>query len=82
MTQRADAGAHRESEAEERRHREAALDKTIEASFPASDPPSTDPNPDAHDVDENVVRNDRGTASERAREGLPVTADERGDRST
>ncbi len=29
--------------------REAALDETIEASFPASDPPSTDPNP--NDVD-------------------------------
>jgi len=31
---------------EERRIREAALDETIEASFPASDPPSTDPNPE------------------------------------
>jgi len=32
-------GGRRHSEAEERRNREAALDQTIEASFPASDPP-------------------------------------------
>ena len=31
----------------ERIRREAALDETIEQSFPASDPPSTDPNPDS-----------------------------------
>ena len=31
----------------ERLHREAALDETIEQSFPASDPLSTDPNPDS-----------------------------------
>jgi len=37
---------HRHSPEEERRIREAALDKTIEDSFPASDPPSSDPNPD------------------------------------
>ena len=30
---------------EERRTREAALDRTIEGSFPASDPPSSIPNP-------------------------------------
>ena len=30
----------------ERQHREAALNETIEQSFPASDPPSTNPNPD------------------------------------
>jgi hypothetical protein len=29
----------------ERRRRAAALDETIEHSFPARDPPSTDPNP-------------------------------------
>lgn len=29
--------------------REHHLDKTIEDSFPASDPPSTDPNPDGDD---------------------------------
>jgi hypothetical protein len=64
MKPRADAGAHHPSEAEERRIREAALDKTIEASFPASDPPSTDPNPDAHDAIEQVVSDDGDTASE------------------
>ena len=31
----------------ERLRREAALDETIEQSFLASDPPSTDPNPDS-----------------------------------
>jgi hypothetical protein len=31
----------------ERLRREAALDETIEQSFTASDPPSTDPNPDS-----------------------------------
>jgi hypothetical protein len=37
---------HQHTPDEERRIREAALDRTIEDSFPASDPPSTDPNPD------------------------------------
>jgi hypothetical protein len=37
---------HSHTPEEERKNREAALDETIEASFPASDPPSTDPNPD------------------------------------
>ena len=36
---------------EERRIREAALDETIAASFPASDPPSSLPNPDEHDAE-------------------------------
>jgi hypothetical protein len=35
---------------DERTVREAALDQTIEASFPASDPPSTNPNPYDHDA--------------------------------
>ena len=39
---------HQHTPEEERRIREAALDNTIEASFPASDPPSSDPNPDDH----------------------------------
>lgn len=54
---------HREGE--ERRHREAALDETIEASFPASDPPSTDPNPDAHDAFETPDPPDDESGSER-----------------
>jgi hypothetical protein len=41
--------AQRRTAAEERRIREASLDETIEASFPASDPPSTLPNPVARD---------------------------------
>lgn len=36
---------HRHSGEEERRIREAALDETIEDTFPASDPLSTIPNP-------------------------------------
>ena len=35
---------------EERKIREAALDETIAETFPASDPPSTIPNPDQHDT--------------------------------
>lgn len=45
-----DPDRHRHTPEEERRIREAALDETIEGSFPASDPPSTDPNPDDHDA--------------------------------
>jgi hypothetical protein len=37
---------HQHSREEERRIREAALDETIEETFPASDPLSTIPNPD------------------------------------
>jgi hypothetical protein len=39
---------HQHTPEEEREIREAALDETIEASFPASDPPSSNPNPDDH----------------------------------
>ena len=45
-----DKGRHQHTVEEERKIREAALDQTIEGSFPASDPPSTDPNPDDHDA--------------------------------
>ena len=41
---------HDHTPEEERRIREAALDDTIEDSFPASDPPSTIPNPDDDDA--------------------------------
>ena len=34
---------HQHTKEEERTIREAALDETIDASFPASDPPSSDP---------------------------------------
>lgn len=45
------AGHRRHTVDEEARIREAALDRTIEDSFPASDPPSSIPNPydDGHD---------------------------------
>ena len=39
---------HQHTPEDERMIREAALDQTIEASFPASDPPSSVPNPDDH----------------------------------
>lgn len=41
---------HKHTPEEERRIRDAALDHTIEETFPASDPPSTLPNPDDDDV--------------------------------
>jgi hypothetical protein len=41
---------HDHTPAEETKIREAALDETIEESFPASDPPSSIPNPDNHDA--------------------------------
>lgn len=39
---------HQHSPDEERRIREAALDQTLADSFPASDPLSSNPNPDDH----------------------------------
>jgi hypothetical protein len=39
---------HQHTPEEEHTIREAALDETIEGSFPASDPPSSNPNPDDH----------------------------------
>ena len=45
-------GDHHHTPEEERRIRESALDETIEDSFPASDPPSSLPNPDEHDAED------------------------------
>jgi hypothetical protein len=42
---------HNHTADEERRIREAALDETVAGSFPASDPPSSVPNPDEHDAE-------------------------------
>jgi hypothetical protein len=39
---------HDHTPAEEKKIRDAALDETVEATFPASDAPSTLPNPDDH----------------------------------
>jgi hypothetical protein len=47
---------HNHTPEEERRIREAALDETIAASFPASDAPSTIPNPD----DDELVEDQSG----------------------
>ena len=41
---------HHHTPEEEREIREAALDETVEATFPASDPPSSLPNPDDDDA--------------------------------
>jgi len=49
MSDRQPESGHQHTGEEERRHREASLDETLEASFPASDPLSTDPNPDEDD---------------------------------
>jgi hypothetical protein len=46
---------HHHTPEEERRIREAALDETIAESFPASDPPSSLPNPDEHDAQDSGV---------------------------
>jgi len=42
-------GAEQPEPQERRRREEESLDKTLEDSFPASDPPSTIPNPDDGD---------------------------------
>jgi hypothetical protein len=57
---------HRHTVEEEARNREAALDRTIEDSFPASDPPSSIPNPDndEHDLLDHI--DERSGQEERA----------------
>ena len=47
---------HDHTPEEERKVREAALDETLAETFPASDPPSTIPNPDEHDVPQRLER--------------------------
>jgi hypothetical protein len=53
---------HRHTPEEERRIREAALDETLAASFPASDPSSSIPNPDEDEAleDHPVASDDDG----------------------
>jgi len=53
-----DAPDHNHTPEEEREIREAALDETIADSFPASDPPSTIPNPDDDAVLEDLPTDD------------------------
>jgi hypothetical protein len=55
--------SHQHTREEERRIREAALDETIEGSFPASDPPSSIPNPDDHDAIAKISQQNPGDRS-------------------
>jgi hypothetical protein len=61
------ADGHNHTPDEERRIREAALDETIAESFPASDPPSSLPNPDEHDAE--------GSGVEPADESAAISSD-------
>lgn len=49
---------HNHSPEEEQRIREDALDETLAESFPASDPPSTLPNPDHDEKPEDTADDD------------------------
>jgi hypothetical protein len=69
---------HLYSSSEERRIREAALDETLANTFPASDPPSSIPNPDQHDVSNETSETEMPTAHRRAHR---VTPKQRADRS-
>jgi hypothetical protein len=55
---------HHHTTDEERRIREAALDETLAGTFPASDPLSSNPNPDNHAAIEqdSSIYTDRGAA--------------------
>ncbi|MGH9331844.1 MAG: hypothetical protein ACRD09_15505 [Vicinamibacterales bacterium] len=57
------AAEHRHTPAEERKIREAALDETIANTFPASDPPSSIPNPDEHDAVADLEKPESDTRS-------------------
>jgi hypothetical protein len=54
--------SHHHTPEEDKKIREASLDETIEATFPASDPPSTLPNPDDDDALER--QNELGSKAE------------------
>jgi hypothetical protein len=61
---------------EERRNRERTLDETLEDSFPASDPLSTNPNPDNHGADDREPpveeeRDEDKNEADRARTSVP-----------
>jgi hypothetical protein len=58
-------------EEEERRNRERKLDDTLEDSFPASDPLSTDPNPDNHGADDHEPVGEEDDRPSPARKGTP-----------
>jgi hypothetical protein len=59
---------HAHTTDEERRIREAALDETLAGTFPASDPLSSNPNPDDHGaIERDAIEGKavKGSASER-----------------
>ena len=56
---------HQHTPDEERRIRERSLDQTIEGSFPASDPLSSNPNPDDHSALERQDFNEEQRNTER-----------------
>ena len=62
---------HQHTPEEERAIRDAALDETIEASFPASDPPLSDPNPDDHAALERSANSRGGRATPPGQPGKP-----------
>jgi hypothetical protein len=55
---------HRHTPDEEKRIRDAALDLTVEATFPASDPASSLPNPDDDDAIERDTHDAETTRKE------------------
>ena len=57
----ADDTEHQHTPDEERQIRDAALDQTIEGSFHASDPPSSNPNPDDHAALERLLPKEEQT---------------------
>jgi hypothetical protein len=54
---------HNHSPEAERRIRDAALDETLSATFPASDPPSTLPNPDDDSADSRSTTNEQDSVT-------------------
>lgn len=68
-----DPGAHQHTPAEERKIREAALDQTLEGSFPASDPASSNPNPDDHEAVKPDARRDGDVAEGELMLRMPVS---------
>jgi len=68
---------HQHMPEEERRIREAALDRTIAGSFPASDPPSSIPNPYDHDAFAETPRPQSGDRPQgRGTTATAITVDE------
>ena len=64
---------HHHTPEEEHRIREAALDETVAGSFPASDPPSSLPNPDEHDAEGSGVEPAEDSRPRPSRADIVVT---------